>query len=144
MTQNVINMRTRRPRWHNTAHWQRLVSTFRETDGSRWRTAAATMLGCEQRDLRAIVDRPEMPPVEIKARDAMLIDHLHRYAVRLQARADEVYNVARSVMRATNEVSIHSEIEIPIQIEIDGDAPEFDVETATPVQRAVHELLEDA
>jgi hypothetical protein len=44
-------------RWPNTAHWQRVEAAFRETDGSRWRTAAAAALGIDRGQLRTAVDR---------------------------------------------------------------------------------------
>jgi hypothetical protein len=44
-------------RWPSTAHWQRLESTFRALDGSRWRTAASAALGIDRGQLRAAVDR---------------------------------------------------------------------------------------
>lgn len=129
-------------RWPNTAHWQRLVSAFRATHGSRWRTAGAELLSCEKRDLRALVDR-DMNPADIKLLDALLIDHLHQYAADLRRRAGDICNVARSVMRASNEVGQHYEIEIPVVF--DTDAPPVDVAyDDTPWARAVAALLEDA
>jgi hypothetical protein len=91
-------------KWPNTPHWQRLVSTCRETHGSRWRTAAAGLVRCEKSRLRAMVDG-DMPPVEIKKLDALLIDHLGRYISHLHRRIAHIDNVSRAVMRATNEIS---------------------------------------
>lgn len=92
-------------RWPNTDHWQRVVATFRETNKSRWRSAAARRLGCDKRSLRARIDREDLHPVTIKRIDAQLIKHLHEYAAWLQRRADEAFELAKDVMRATNYVS---------------------------------------
>jgi hypothetical protein len=91
-------------RWPNTRHWQRLVSTCRETHGSRWRTAAARLVQRDRSDLRAFVDR-DMNPVDIKKLDALLINHLHDHISELRRRIDHIDNAARAVMRATNEIS---------------------------------------
>ena len=129
-------------RWPNTQHWQRFVSTFRETHGSRWRTAGAELLSCEKRDLRALVDC-DLDPTDIKRLDAVLIEHLHRYAADLQRRAGDICNVARAVMRASNEVGQHYLIETPVVF--GADTPPVDVGYEdTPWARAVAALLEDA
>jgi hypothetical protein len=131
-------------RWPNTAHWQRVEAAFRETDGSRWRTAAAIAFGCTKSGLRSIVDH-EMTADEIKALDAQLIDHLHRHAEELNERAEHVYNASRAVMRSSNEVSVNTCIETPIIF--DPDTPPFDPATAhfEPWQAIIREILmEDA
>lgn len=127
-------------RWPKTAHWKRLEMALRETHGSRWRTAGAALLRCERRDLRALVDR-DMDPADIERLDALLISHLHRHAADLQRRADDVCNIARAVMRATNEVGINYEIEIPVVF--DTDTPDV-ADEDTPWRRAIAALLEDA
>ncbi|MEH2536483.1 MULTISPECIES: hypothetical protein [unclassified Bradyrhizobium] len=91
-------------RWPNYPHWERLVSTFQRTDGSAWRTAGAALLGCEKSTLRALVDR-NMHPDDVRKLDALLVDHLHRYAEDLRRRADDACYSANAVGRAANEVS---------------------------------------
>jgi len=135
-------------RWPKTKHWRRVESTFRASNGSGWRTAAAVVLGCDKRDLRGIVDR-DLSPVEIKALDARLINHLHRFAVDLQEHADYMCNLARWVMRATNEVSLHTHLEMDrvvetIDIDLSAAAPEITYGPLQPWQQAFQELLEDA
>ncbi|MGM4916240.1 hypothetical protein [Tardiphaga sp. 813_E8_N1_3] len=88
--------------------------------------------------------RPRSAFLEIKALDADLIERLHSHAARLQERADNVCNIARSVMRATNEIS-QTEIERPVIFGADSEP--FDVKTAhfEPWEAIIREILtEDA
>jgi hypothetical protein len=127
-------------RWPNTLHWQRVVMTFRTTDGSRWRTAAAEVLGCEKRLLRARIDCVDMHPVRIKQLDDRLIERLHSHAAGLRERARDVDNVAREVMRADNEVSPYCDIEIPVDLTDDTD---FIGPIKTQFSEALAQLMED-
>lgn len=102
-------------RWPNTPLWQRLEKTFRTTDGSRWRTAAAATLGVKRSEIRGLIDLDEHPDVE--QIDKVLIDHLHQHVHDLRQRAADVDNLARAVMRARNEVSPHYLIEVPIKLD---------------------------
>ena len=133
-------------RWPNTPLWQRLEKTFRTTDGSRWRTAAAATLGGKRSEIRGLIDLDEHPDVE--QIDKVLIDHLHQHVHDLRQRAADVDNLARAVMRARNEVGENYLIEVPVEL---GPVSPGDLrpsEPMTPWQRvmwdAFADILEDA
>jgi hypothetical protein len=133
-------------RWPNTALWQRVVSTFRVTNRSRWRSAAARRLGCDKRSLRSLIDRESLPPREIKKLDAQLIEYLNDYAAWLRRRAHEADELAKAVMRAANEVSCVdlSEWDLPAGIGSVAVDELIEPTLPTPVLMALAELLEEA
>jgi hypothetical protein len=128
-------------RWPNTQHWQRLEAAFRATNGSRWRTAAAQWLGCERRDLRAMVDR-DMSAEEIERLNADLVAQLHSYANFLQEYAERTRGLARSIAYPDVEEYIDTAIEKPIILEPGNELIEFDFDN--PAHRQLLELLEAA
>ena len=71
-------------KWPRTNHWQRLGKVFRETHGSRWRSAAAEVLQIDRRDLRSVVDRDDLTFEQIKWLDHQIIDHLRLHTKWLQ------------------------------------------------------------
>jgi hypothetical protein len=131
-------------KWPNTKHWRRLVETFRTTNGSRWRTAASRKLGYDKSLLRAMIDRIDMHPIEIKKIDATLIDHLHDYAAHLQRRVDNALESAKSVIRATHEVSTYCDIETPVHMSDYDAGVDVAAGPLTPWDLAVARLMEDA
>lgn len=83
-----------RQRWPNTAHWQRLVSTFRATDGSRWRAAAAAALGVERAQLRSAIDR-SMTHEELRALEDTMMAEICDYSLQLTAHLDRLRDLHR-------------------------------------------------
>lgn len=135
-------------RWPNTRHWQRVVETFWMTNGPRWRTAAAIVLGCEKSALRRTVDRV-LPNYEIMALNAKMVAHLQRYAAHLHRRTDHFRDHAHSVMLSTRELEFsnnNSDLDFrffpqsftDLNMVVDESAP------PTPSQVAIREMLEDA
>ncbi len=135
-------------RWPNTLHWQRVVETFRMTNGRRWRTAAAIILGCERSALRGMIDRDKSTS-EIIEINAKLGFHLRRYHAHLHRCADRVCAHARAVEWSTREQEFsRSNFDIeniffpqPLtdqNIVVDESAP------PTPIQIALREMMEDA
>lgn len=128
-------------RWPNTTLWQRFEKTFRTTDGSRWRTAAAAKFRVKRSDLRRLIDREDFQNVE--KFDKALIDHLHKHAAGLRRRAEDVCNVAREIMRARNEVGPNYLIEEPVELGPFDLADLFTTEPTTPWERVVRATLDD-
>lgn len=133
-------------RWPNSALWKRFEKVFRTTDGSRWRTAAATKFRVKRSDLRRLIDRDDFRNIDLF--DKALIDHLHKHADGLRQRAADVDNVARDVMRAQNEVGENYLIEVPIELSLLGPDDWRTSEPTTPWERLVQtifaDILEDA
>ncbi|HEX7883540.1 MAG TPA: hypothetical protein VF499_12465 [Afipia sp.] len=75
-----------------------MVSTCRHTSGSAWRTTAAALLGCDKRELRALVDH-NMHPDQVRKIYKLLADHLDGHGDDLRRRADEAGYAAGHLMR---------------------------------------------
>jgi hypothetical protein len=86
-------------RWPNTAHWQRIVATFREIAGPRWRTTAANWGGVERRDLRSSADI-EMTSAELAVLDSFMISSLESHIRDLDKRRSRAIELILEIQRA--------------------------------------------
>lgn len=134
-------------RWPNTLHWQRVVKTFRMTNGAGWRTAAAIVLGCERSALRGTIDR-DRTNSEIIEINSKLIFHIRRYHAHLDRVADRIGVHMRSIEWSTQEQEFsRSNFDIEnsffpqsatTNIVVDGSAP------PTPIQIFLREMMDAA
>jgi hypothetical protein len=120
---------------------QQLVRMFKEIAPARWLKTASEWAGVVNgRELRRRVGR-ELTVDEMTQVDQFLIDSLERHIEDLDKRRETAANLIREILRAGNERSPYSQIEIPVIF--DDDAPVPASRVRYPWEAVIDELLEE-